>query len=193
MRVAVAGTFGPIHDGHRALFRKALERGDEGVLVALTSDEFARGKRERPVPDFADRRERIREELEALDEWDREVEIRELRDEHGIASTDPSLDALVVSPETAHELADINDERARRGLDPMEGFVVPFVRAADGERISSTRLVAGEIDEHGGLTGDGDGSDGENESGGAGGSGGGDGSGAADKSDTENGSDGGTS
>ncbi len=152
MRVAVAGTFGPIHDGHRALFRKALERGDEGVLVALTSDEFARGKRERPVPDFAARRERVREEVEALDEWGRQVEIRKLHDEHGIASTDPTLDALVVSPETAGELADINDERARRGLDPMEGFVVPFVRAADGERISSTRLVAGEIDEHGGLS-----------------------------------------
>ncbi|WP_459194328.1 phosphopantetheine adenylyltransferase [Halosimplex sp. J119] len=152
MRVAVAGTFGPVHDGHRALFRKALERGDEGVLVALTSDEFARGKRERPVPDFADRRERVREEIEALDEWGRDVEIRELHDEHGIASTDPSLDALVVSPETAHELADINDERARRGLDPMEGFVVPYVRADDGERISSTRLVGGEIDEHGELT-----------------------------------------
>ncbi|WP_135365438.1 phosphopantetheine adenylyltransferase [Halosimplex halophilum] len=153
MRVAVAGTFGPIHDGHRALFRTALERGDEGVLVALTSDAFARGKRERPVPDFAERRERVRQELEALDEWGRDVEIRELHDEHGIASTDSTLDALVVSPETAHEIADINAERARRDLDPIEGFVVPFVRAADGERISSTRLVAGEIDEHGDLPG----------------------------------------
>jgi len=152
MRVAVAGTFGPIHDGHRALFRKALERGDEGVLVALTSDAFARGKRERPVPDLADRRERVRAEFDALDEWGRDVEIRELRDEHGIASTEPTLDALVVSPETAHEIADINAERVRRTLAPMEGFVVPFVRADDGERISSTRLVAGEIDEHGELS-----------------------------------------
>ncbi|QLH76006.1 pantetheine-phosphate adenylyltransferase [Halosimplex rubrum] len=151
MRVAVAGTFGPIHDGHRALFRKALERGDEGVLVALTSDEFARGKRERPVPDFTDRRERLRAELDRVDEWGRDVEIRELHDEHGIASTEPTLDALVVSPETAHEIADINAERVRRNLAPMEGFVVPFVRAADGERISSTRLVGGEIDEHGEL------------------------------------------
>jgi len=152
MRVAVAGTFGPIHDGHRALFRKALERGDEGVLVALTSDAFARGKRERPVPDFVDRRERLRAELDALDEWGRDVEIRELHDEHDIASTEPALDALVVSPETAHEIADINAERVRRNLAPMEGFVVPFVRADDGERISSTRLVAGEIDEHGELS-----------------------------------------
>jgi len=149
MYVAVAGTFGPIHDGHRALFREALERGDEGVLVALTSDSFARGKRERPVPDFDDRRARVREELDELDKWGRDVSIEKLHDEHGIASTDPSIDALVVSPETAHELADINDNRVQQGLDPVRGIVVPFVRAADGERISSTRLVRGEIDEHG--------------------------------------------
>jgi len=154
MRVAVAGTFGPVHDGHRALFEAALERGDEGVLVALTSDEFARGKRDRPVPDFAERRERVRAELGALNAWGRDIEIRKLHDKHGIASTDPSLDALVVSPETAHELAEINDERVRRGLRPMEGFVVPFVRADDGERISSTRLVRGETDEHGELSTD---------------------------------------
>jgi pantetheine-phosphate adenylyltransferase len=165
MRVAVAGTFGPVHDGHRALFRTALERGDEGVLVALTSDEFARGKRDRPVPDFAERRERVRAELDALNAWGRDIEIRKLHHKHGIASTDPSLDALVVSPETAHELAEINDERVRRGLHPMEGFVVPFVRADDGERVSSTRLVRGEIDEHGELSTDaGEGDDGTDRS-----------------------------
>ena len=149
MHVAVAGTFGPIHDGHRALFEAALERGDDGVLVALTSDSFARGKRDRPVPDFDERRARVREELDALDDRGRDVSIRTLHDEHGIASTDPSIDALVVSPETAHELADINERRVKRGLDPLRGFVVPFVRAEDGERVSSTRLVRGEIDEHG--------------------------------------------
>lgn len=149
MYVAVAGTFGPIHDGHRALFDAALERGDDGVLVALTSDSFARGKRDRPVPDFDERRARVREELDALDDRGRDVSIRTLHDEHGIASTEASLDGLVVSPETAHELADINDRRVAGGLDPIRGFVVPFVRADDGERISSTRLVRGEIDEHG--------------------------------------------
>ena len=165
MRVAVAGTFGPVHDGHRALFEAALERGDEGVLVALTSDKFARGKRDRPVPDFAERRGRVQAELGALNAWDRDIEIRKLHDRHGIASTDPSLDALVVSPETAHELAEINDERVRRGLRPMEGFVVPFVRADDGERVSSTRLVRGEIDEHGELSTDaGEGDDGTDRS-----------------------------
>jgi pantetheine-phosphate adenylyltransferase len=93
--------------------------------------------------------------IDTLDEWGRDVEVRTLHDEHGIASTDPSLDALVVSPETAHELAAINAERRERGLEPIEGIVAPYVLAADGERISSTRVVAGEIVEHGRVRDDG--------------------------------------
>jgi pantetheine-phosphate adenylyltransferase len=61
------------------------------------------------------------------------------------------VDALVTSPETCGGIESINRERAQNGLDPIEGIVVPYVRAADGERISSTRLVAGEVDEHGAL------------------------------------------
>lgn len=154
MRVALAGTFGPIHDGHRALFETALEFGDDGVVVGVTSDEFARGKRSRPVPPAAERRERVRAELDDLDRWGRDVEIRTITDESGTATTDPSFDALVTSPETAPELARINEARDANGLDPMRGIVAPYARAEDGDRISSTRIVAGEIDEHGRLLDD---------------------------------------
>jgi pantetheine-phosphate adenylyltransferase len=151
MRVAVAGTFGPLHDGHRALFRMALERGDDGVVVGLTSDDLAEEtrKKPRPVPPFEERREGVEAALADVDEWDREWEIRRLTDRLGFAATDPSIDALVTSPETCGEVAAINRRRVSEGLDPIEGIVVPYVRAADGERISSTRMVRGEIDEHG--------------------------------------------
>jgi pantetheine-phosphate adenylyltransferase len=149
MHVVVAGTFGPIHDGHRRLLATALECGDEGVIVGLTSDAFARGKRDRPVPDFDQRRDRLLEELTALDEWDREVTVEEIDDEFDFAATDPTLDAVVVSTESDDDLAALNQRRRENGLDPLVGVVVPVVRAADGERISSTRVVAGDIDEHG--------------------------------------------
>lgn len=153
MRVAVAGTFGPIHDGHRALFRAALERGDDGVVVGLTSDELAVETRSepRPVPMFDERRTAVGTELATLDTWGRSLEIREIDDEHDFAATDPTIDGLVVSPETEPEVAAINDRRTDAGLDPLEPIVVPFVRAEDGERISSTRMVNGDIDEHGQL------------------------------------------
>lgn len=154
MRVAVAGTFGPIHDGHRRLFETALERGDEGVVVGVTSDDLAQETRRepRPVPPVAERRARVREEVEKLNEWGRAVTVQELRGRYAIASTDPEVDALVVSPETCGEIAEINGRRTRNDLDPLEGIVVPYVRAENGQRVSSTRMVRGEIDEHGRLT-----------------------------------------
>ncbi|ELY51356.1 phosphopantetheine adenylyltransferase [Natronorubrum bangense JCM 10635] len=91
----------------------------------------------------------VTDEIAALDEWDRNVEIRTLTSEHAIATEDPAIDALVVSPETAPELEVINDRRRERGFEPLSGIVAPYVLADDGERISSTRIVNGEIDEYG--------------------------------------------
>jgi pantetheine-phosphate adenylyltransferase len=153
MRVAVAGTFGPIHDGHRALFETALRFGDR-VVVGLTSDDLAPATRSepRPIPSYEERERAVRGILDELDRWGRDVEIRELHDEHGIVTDDPDVDALVVSPETAPELETINRERRDAGMEPLLGLVVPYTLAEDGERISSTRVVKGEIDEHGTLT-----------------------------------------
>ena len=153
MRVAVAGTFGPLHDGHRALFERALDAGDDGVVVAVTSDDLARRTRHepRPVPPLEERVASVRAAVDDLDRWGRDVEIRTLRHRYDVAGTDPTIDALVVSPETEAEVVEVNRRRRGRGYAPVEPLVVPFVRAEDGERISSTRIVRGEIDEHGDL------------------------------------------
>ncbi|WP_440770573.1 phosphopantetheine adenylyltransferase [Natronorubrum sp. DTA28] len=151
MYVAVAGTFGPLHDGHRTLFEHALRFGDDGVVVALTSDDLAVETRHQPreIPAFDERVRQVTDAIDRLDEWNRDVEIRELTSEYEIAEDDPAVDALVVSPETAPELEEINDRRREHGLEPISGIVAPYTLADDGERISSTRIVAGEIDEHG--------------------------------------------
>ena len=154
MQVAVAGTFGPLHDGHRALFREALENGDEGVVVGLSSDEFATETRRpdpRPIPPFEERKQRVAATLDTLDEWSREIEIRKFTDAYGFADDDSSLDALVVSPETDEEVAEINHQRTERGMNPLDHIVVPYEYAEDGKPISSARIVNGEVDEHGSL------------------------------------------
>ncbi|WP_276271368.1 phosphopantetheine adenylyltransferase [Haloarcula litorea] len=152
MRVALGGTFDPIHDGHRALFERAFELGD--VTVGLTSDDLAPKTRhdDRYVRPFDERRAALAEELSVLAEgYDREWSIRELSEPTGIA-TEPQFDVLVVSPETETGGKRINELRREEGRDPLEIEVVPHVRADDGEVISSTRIVKGEIDEHGNLT-----------------------------------------
>jgi pantetheine-phosphate adenylyltransferase len=159
MDVALGGTFDPVHDGHRALFERAFELGD--VTVGLTSDDLAPKTRDvdRHVRSFDRRKTDLETELAPFaDEYDREFVVRELTEPTGIA-TEPTFDYLVVSPETEDTGQRINDLRREAGHDPLEIVVVPHVTAADGEIISSTRIVRGEIDEHGTLTPDRDGRD----------------------------------
>jgi len=152
MDVALGGTFDPVHDGHRALFERAFELGD--VTVGLTSDELAPETRreQRYVRSFEERRRDLVAELEPLAAaHDREFAVRELTEPTGIA-VEPQFDYLVVSPETVDGARRVNEIRRERGLDPLEVEVVDHVLAEDGERVSSTRIVRGEIDEHGNRT-----------------------------------------
>jgi pantetheine-phosphate adenylyltransferase len=157
MQVALGGTFDPVHDGHRALFERAFELGD--VTVGLTSEELAAKTRHegRHVRPYGERRAALLTELESYAaEYDREFSVRKLEEPTGIA-TEPQFEVLVVSPETETGGKRINEIRRDRGLDPLEIEVVDHVRAEDGDIISSTRIVRGEIDEHGRLTPDRDG------------------------------------
>lgn len=152
MKVALGGTFDPLHDGHRALFERAFELGD--VTVGLTSDELAPRTRheDRKVRSFAERKADLEAELSAFaDEHERSFDIRELSEPTGIASEE-QFDVLVVSPETETGGKRINEIRRERGQGELEIEVVDHVYAEDGDIISSTRIVRGEIDEHGNLT-----------------------------------------
>ena len=152
MQVAIGGTFDPVHDGHRKLFRRAFELGD--LTVGLTSDELAPETRhvERYVRPWEERKADLESELAPLaEEYGRAFEIRTLEEPTGIA-TEPQFDALIVSPETQEGGERINEIREDRGHDPLRIEVVDHVSAGDGERISSTRIVSGEIDRHGNLT-----------------------------------------
>ena len=152
MHVALGGTFDPIHDGHRALFDRAFELGD--VTVGLTSDELAPKTRhvDRYVRSYDERKRDLRAELSRFaDQYDREFSVRKLEEPTGIA-TEEGFDVLIVSPETVDGGERVNEIRAEKGLSPLRLEIVEHVPAEDGDRISSTRIVMGEIDEHGQLT-----------------------------------------
>lgn len=161
----LGGTFTPVHNGHRALLHEAFQtasRDDSGgghVVVGLTSGDLARETRSDPahadsLADFAARRATLDNELAAIGAaYTASAEILRLADPHGPAATRTDVDALVVSPEaTAQRRAyELNRRRREEGRRPLEVHTPPFVVAEDGQRISSTRIRNGEIDEHGRL------------------------------------------
>lgn len=152
MQVALGGTFDPVHDGHRELFDRAFQLGD--VTVGLTSDELAPQTRneQRYICPFEERKHELERELErSADRHGGQFEIRRLDEPTGIA-TEPGFAYLIVSPETEPTAETINQIRTDQDLDPLEIVVVDHLEAEDGDRISSTRIVKGEIDEHGALT-----------------------------------------
>jgi len=147
-RVAVGGTFDRLHNGHRALLTKAFEVGSE-VLIGLCSDEMVK---EKP---YASQVASYGERLKALERFLEEKGFKErakivmISRPEGLLLEDPSIEALVVSEETKPRGEEISRERVKRGLPPLTIVVVPMVLAEDGKPISSTRIRAGEIDEHG--------------------------------------------
>jgi pantetheine-phosphate adenylyltransferase len=152
MDVVLGGTFDPVHDGHRALFRRAFELGD--LTIGLTSDDLAPKTRnvDRFVRPYHARKTDLADELAALaDEYDREFEIRRLEEPTGVAD-EPGFDVLIASPETVEGARSVNEKRETNGLDALEIEVVDHRYAEDGEIISSTRIIEGEINDHGNLT-----------------------------------------
>ena len=150
-KVALGGTFEYLHDGHKALIKKAfkLADGDE-VYIGLTSNKMAR-QRSRDVDDCQIRKANLLRFIESLDIPNKRYIVVELTDPYGTTLAD-NFDYIVVSPETFPVALKINELREQAGCSKIEIVNVEYVMADDEVPISSTRIACGEIDDHGHLT-----------------------------------------
>lgn len=145
-KVIIGGTFDFLHQGHKALLRKAFELGE--VKIGVTSDMMARENKVREVESFGKRKNGIIDFVE--NELGKKTEVLEIDDVFG-PTLKEDFDYIVVSPETEKSAFFINQERQKLGKNPMEVVKIDFVMAEDGEPISSTRIFQGEIDCEGKL------------------------------------------
>lgn len=148
MRVCLGGTFDPLHRGHRMLLERAFALGSH-VFVGLTSDALAKGKRNRAVAPYAKRERALKKFIKAHG-WQDKATIAPIMTPYGRAM-EAAYEVIVVTPETRSTAGKINRAREDKGLTPLRVEEVPMALAADGERISATRIRAGEIDLEGRL------------------------------------------
>jgi pantetheine-phosphate adenylyltransferase len=143
--VAIGGTFDVLHDGHKALLKRAYMLGD--VIIGLVSDEMA-GEKLHVVNAYNSRKKSLIAYIKTLTGND--PLIVTLIDPYG-PTLEQMFDYIIVSPETLPTAKEINALRSQHGLPAIKIVCVDFVLAQDGKPISSTRIHNGEIDEHGVL------------------------------------------
>ena len=144
-KVALGGTFEPLHEGHKKLIDVAVSLGD--VTIGVTSDELAR-KRLRSVLPYEIRAENLRQYV--LKKYGFEPEIVRIDDRYG-KTLEVDFDYIVVSPETYGVAEMINKKRRELGKREIKIVKVEWVKAEDGNPISATRIKRGEIDRYGRL------------------------------------------
>lgn len=141
-KVAVGGTFDKFHEGHRLLIEKAFQIG-ENVLIGVTSDEFGGLKGEIEPCDVR------MSNLNLLLKNRSNYYLARLEEHYGPTVDDPTIDAIVVSPETEPTALKINQIRHNKGMKSLEIITIGMVLAQDGKPISSSRIRRGEIDPNG--------------------------------------------
>lgn len=138
MKVAVAGTFNVLHDGHKALIDRAFSLSDD-VHIGITSDDMAKSSRDRLNPYYL-RRKAVEEYV--FPKYGK-CEIFSIDDMYGPADLMSDVDVLVVSEDTLNNGKKVSEWRENLNGKPLELSVVSLVTNDKGNTICSTDIMNG--------------------------------------------------
>ena len=140
-KVVVGGTFDILHEGHKALLRKAFELGR--VTIGLTSNIMARKIKKREVKDFKYRKKELEEFIRK--EFKVKPKIIKIEDKFG-PTLKEDFDYIVVSPATYSTAVLINQERQKRNKKPIKIVKIKFVLDKRGKPISAAKILKKKMD-----------------------------------------------
>jgi cytidyltransferase-like protein len=136
--VALGGTFDRLHNGHKKLLSVAMQVATKLVIVGVTADSMLKGKRNAELIQALDARvARTKEFCRAFAPAGLEVEIVVIEDPWGPTVTRADVQGIVVSSETLHGAALINEQRAGKGFAPL----LPVLILRSNQYILSSTFV----------------------------------------------------
>ncbi|XP_058834255.1 bifunctional coenzyme A synthase [Topomyia yanbarensis] len=125
--VVLGGTFDRLHVGHKVLLTQAVLLAEERLIVGVTDENMTKSKKlwELIMP-VEKRIAEVREFLEEIDST-LKYEIVPISDPFGPTATDPNMDMIVVSTETARGGAKVNELRLKNGLNQLQVYVIDLL------------------------------------------------------------------
>lgn len=151
--VAVGGTFDHFHAGHQSLLQKAFSISEQ-VIIGITSDDFIRPKQLfRLIQSYDIRVKTVTDFLTSYFSPYR-FQIIKLTDIYGSTLENDQIEALVVGPKTYVGAVAVNKKRESLGKKKLKIVRADFIKSADHQYLSSTRIRRGLINRYGDIYAD---------------------------------------
>ncbi len=137
----MGGTFDHLHEGHKFLLKTALGLSEK-VEIGLTTQNLLENKKyASKLAVYQTSKKNLKKFIIYLGDIKR-VNIAEIKDWGDMSkyAQAPEYEALIVSQETYENAVKLNENREKKGLNPLILIVIPIIKDKKNNKISSTSI-----------------------------------------------------
>jgi cytidyltransferase-like protein len=144
----VGGTFDHFHKGHAQLLNTVFSQSKH-VTIGISTEKLYKNKFfVHTIESFETREHYVKSYLKEND-FENRAEIIAIDSIYGTTLEDRNLDAIFVTDDNKNAASIINEKRKEIDFPPLQVLLVPFLKANDGQTISSERIRRGIMDRNG--------------------------------------------